>query len=107
MATLDQVDKWLTDNEDKKGTPEYDIAVNAYILLNDDAKAGMPPTGDQFGDVGPPTTPLMSGEEVFDQEVVVEEPDMLSEITGGIVRGLAPAAIGTAAGFAAGGPLAC
>jgi hypothetical protein len=104
MATLDQVDKWLTDNEDKKGTREYDIAVNAYILLNEDAKAGMPATGDQFGDVGPPTTPLMSGEEVFDQEVVVEEPDMLSEITGGIVRGLAPAAIGTAAGFAAGGP---
>jgi hypothetical protein len=104
MATLDQVDKWLTDNEDKKGTREYEVAVNAYILLNEDAKAGMPATGDQFGDVGPPTTPLMSGEEVFDQEVVVEEPDMLSEITGGIVRGLAPAAIGTAAGYALGGP---
>jgi hypothetical protein len=102
MATLDQVDKWLTDNEDKKGTREYEVAVNAFILLNEDAKAGMPATGDQFGDVGPPTTPLMSGEEVFDQEVVVEEPDMLSEITGGIVRGLAPAAIGAAGGFVAG-----
>ena len=63
----------------------------------------VPPAGNQFAYVGPPATPSMSGKEVFDQEVV-EEPDMLSEITGGIVRGLAPAAIGTAAGFAAGGP---
>lgn len=61
------------------------------------------PAGNQFAYVGPPATPSMSGKEVFDQEVV-EEPDMLSEITGGIVRGLAPAAIGTAAGFLAGGP---
>jgi hypothetical protein len=109
MATLDQVYEWLTNNQDKKGTREYEIAVESYRILRtrppvqiDEevvTESGMPATSAQFeerfGDIAPQGTPLMSGQEVFDEQVVVEDPDMTSDIAGGVVRGLAPAALGT------------
>lgn len=122
MATLDQTFNWLINNPDKKGTKEYDDALLIYQYLRqeeagevpvDDSFAdgqGMPPTqadfDDRFGDVAPtPTsTPLMSGEEDFTEEVVVEEPDTVSDIAGGLVRGLAPTAAGTLVGGIVGGP---
>lgn len=82
MATLDQVYEWLTNNQDKKGTREYEIAVESYRILRtrppvqmDEevvTESGMPATAAQFeerfGDITPQGTPLMSGQEVFDQE---------------------------------------
>ena len=120
MATLDQTFNWLINNPDKKGTKEYDDALLIYQYLRqeeagevpvDDSFAdgqGMPATqadfDDRFGDVAPTSTPLMSGEEDFTEEVVVEEPDTVSDIAGGLVRGLAPTAAGTLVGGIVGGP---
>jgi hypothetical protein len=128
MITHADVAKWLRENADRQGTTEYDSALKAYKTLKaksemgqlsdpdfqramgtqPDQVQGMPATAAQFeerfGDITPQGTPLMSGQEVFDEQVVVEDPDMTSDIAGGLVRGLAPAALGTLAGGMMGGP---
>ncbi len=41
MATADDYAKWIVDNQDKKGTPEFDTVAQAYQLAKTEAKPKM------------------------------------------------------------------
>ena len=53
MATAEQYAKWIVDNADKKGTPEFDTVAQAYKLARDEASQPVAPAAPQGATTGP------------------------------------------------------